>query len=247
MSSLLLKFKDSDDVYHVDFAQSSKNVVSIKSDEQLPTIAPGFKIYRPESPDIVLGDYSEYTTIYRAIDKYNVQYSNDGSQYVPPVKDVTNQAIWNDQDNIMQIRPESIVVDGYCNGKKSGQDELKPSDKEWKNWKVIHHNKPLENVYTITAPDIPRYEKMVSGTIVYYTLAIPQPREITIDDLAECTLNSKSECKYNIYASYCEKNEKNFNDDVPASAQSKVNEVILADGFMVNEDGTCSVRPFNLD
>ena len=40
-----------------------------------------------------------------------------------------------------------------------------------------------------------------------------------------------------IYATSCEKDGKNFYD-VPKRLQNKVKEIIEADGYMINEDGT---------
>lgn len=243
---LVLRFNESDEIYHVDFAQSSQHVVSIVSQEELPKTAPGFKLYSNESPESILGDYSNYNTLYRYIDKTQAQYSDDGSQYVPPTKDVTVEAKWNDENNKMQIRPDSILVDVYTNGKKTGMDELKPSTKVLKDWKVIHHNKPITNDYTIDAPDLPRYEKSISGTCVTYTLAIPQPRQFSLDDVAEVALNPEDAHRIFIYASFCEQNKKNFYD-VPEELQTEVMKVINADGFTVKEDGTTEVTPFTVD
>ena len=40
-----------------------------------------------------------------------------------------------------------------------------------------------------------------------------------------------------IYATSCERDGKNFND-VPVSLQPKVEAIIRADGYTINEDGT---------
>ena len=243
---LVLRFNDSEDIYHVEFAQSSTNVVSILSQEDLPKTAPGFKLYSNEAPESILGDYSAYNTLYRYIDSKQAQYSNDGSQYVQPVKDVVVKAVWDDEDDMMKIRPTSILVDVYTNGKKTGTDELKPNKNPVKNWTVTHHNKPLENVYTINAPDLPRYEKSVSGTQVNYKLTIPQPRTFSLDDVAEVALDSENARRLLIYASFCERNEKNFHA-VPEELQPQVQTIINADGFTILEDGTCIVTPFNVE
>ena len=44
-----------------------------------------------------------------------------------------------------------------------------------------------------------------------------------------------------VYARLCEKGEKNFYD-VPSNLQKKVEAVILADGYVINEDGTVTKR-----
>ena len=48
----------------------------------LPQTTSGFKFYLDN--DMMVGDYSEFTTIYRVIDSNTIQYSNDSSIYVEP-------------------------------------------------------------------------------------------------------------------------------------------------------------------
>lgn len=47
-----------------------------------------------------------------------------------------------------------------------------------------------------------------------------------------------------IYANACERQGKNFNT-VPASKSKEVKALILADGYIINEDGTVVKRPIN--
>ena len=47
-----------------------------------------------------------------------------------------------------------------------------------------------------------------------------------------------------IYANLCEKGVRNF-FAVPASLQSEVREIITADGYIINEDGTVVKKPIN--
>lgn len=47
-----------------------------------------------------------------------------------------------------------------------------------------------------------------------------------------------------LYVSLCEKGAKNFND-VPNNLKASVEKQILADGYVINEDGTVSPRPIN--
>ena len=61
------------------FGLVSENIVSLNGAEQNTS---GFKAYR-EKDDMFLGDYSEFTTVYRVTEN-EVSYSNDGSIYVEP-------------------------------------------------------------------------------------------------------------------------------------------------------------------
>ena len=126
-----------------------------------------------------------------------------------------------------------------------------PALKASKNYKATYKDRPATDVFTIDPPDLDRYEKSERGTVVTYSVNIPQPRQVSIDDISQVAM-SEYEGFYppfglnNIYASYCENALKNFKD-VPDTIKESVNEVILSDGFMVNEDGTVSLRPINLE
>ena len=215
------------------------DIVMLSSEENLPEDTSGFYLSREDKSD--RWDYTAFTTIYRVISPKQIQFSDDGSKYIPPTKTVIVQAFFQDGDDIYGFRPNEVDVQMYKNGKKSAIATLLAS----KDYKKTYADRLVEDVFTIDAPDLLHYDKNVSGTTVTYSVFIPSPRTITTDDLAECILNSNSDHKNNIYASYCENNVKNFYNDVPATAQSKVQAVIDDDGFMVNEDGTVSVKPIN--
>ncbi len=78
---LSMKYIDGTEEYQVSFNSLGKNIVQIKGD--LPIKEDGFTLSRIGNPDAFAGDYSDYTTVYREIDG-GVQFSNDGSIYVPP-------------------------------------------------------------------------------------------------------------------------------------------------------------------
>lgn len=246
--SLVCKFNDlPDDEFNVEF-QASGHIVTLTSADgrKLPQDNSGFYITREDHYDN--WDYSDYATVYRMLDNgLTLQLSNDGSVYVPPTKDVTFQIVWNDGDNIYQVRPESVEITVYKNGKKSVVRTLNESN----NWEYRVKDKPIEDVFTMTCDDVDRYVKSIDGTTATYFLAIPEPREITSEDVNE-TILEMAEGKpltyiKNMYASYCEKNLKNFNTDVPDPMKAEVRDVITSDLFMVNEDGTTSLIPINVD
>lgn len=243
--ALECKFNDlPDNTYLVEFNQSSDHIVMLSSTESIPEDTSGFYLSR-----IGMGDrwnYSDYTTVYRKLSNTQIQFSNDGSQYVPPVRDVIVQAIFNDGDNVYGFRPDEVDVQMYKNGKKTAIAALKAS----KNYKATYKDRPVEDVFTIEPPDLERYSKTVNGTTVTYTVFIPQPRTVSDNDMAQALMDmyeeKNPESLANIYASYCENNTKNF-FDVPNDMQDMVSDIISADGFMVNEDGTISLRPINIE
>ena len=61
------------------FRKTNDNIVTL---DYVAENTSGFKAYRLKD-DLFLGDYSEFTTIYRVTEN-EVSYSNDGSIYVEP-------------------------------------------------------------------------------------------------------------------------------------------------------------------
>lgn len=239
---LILKFKDMENEYPVDFSQSG-HIVTIKSTENIPQDESGFYLSREDRSD--RWDYTAFNTIYRVISKNEIQFSDDGSKYIPPVRDVIVQAIFSDGDDVYGFRPDEVAVQMYKNGKKTAIATLKAS----KNYKATYKDRPMEDVFTIDPPELLHYNMSSSGTTVTYSIVIPQPRTVSEADMAQALMDMYEEkvpeSLGNIYASYCENNIKNFND-VPETMQELVSDIITADGFMINEDGTISLRPINL-
>lgn len=79
---LNLKYLQDTSNYEVSFRIICENIVEILGD--IPGKTNGFILTRIGNPLAFIGDYSEYTTIYREIDG-GYQFSNDGSVYVEPV------------------------------------------------------------------------------------------------------------------------------------------------------------------
>ena len=75
---LKIVFNDGKEVV-ASFEKPSENIVSIGNTNVNTS---GFKAYR-ESDSMFLGDYSDYTTVYKE-DNEKISYSNDGSVYVEP-------------------------------------------------------------------------------------------------------------------------------------------------------------------
>lgn len=74
-----VRFNDSTKFLTCEFSRISDHVVTLGNCKERNII--GFTTYRLSGEQ--LGDFSDYTTIYRILDDA-VQYSNDGSVYVDP-------------------------------------------------------------------------------------------------------------------------------------------------------------------
>ena len=76
---LLMKYIGLKTEYEIEFSNLTKNIVQVKGD--VPAKTHGFTLSRPGMEDN--WDYSAFTTVYRELDGV-IQFSNDGSVYVPP-------------------------------------------------------------------------------------------------------------------------------------------------------------------
>ncbi len=74
-----IKFNDSDELLESGFTRISDHVVELYGVTKAPS---GFTTWRMDGVT-QLGDFSDYTTIYRTLDNA-VQLSDDGSVYVEP-------------------------------------------------------------------------------------------------------------------------------------------------------------------
>lgn len=85
---LSLKYAGEKTSYIISFKKISKNIVQVIGD--FPVKRKGFGCYKVGSED-VLGDYTDYKTVYREIEG-GAQFSNDGSVYIVPTPTVTFSA-----------------------------------------------------------------------------------------------------------------------------------------------------------
>lgn len=74
-----IKFINDHILYDVEFLRISQNIVQLVGN--IPGNVSGFKTYK--SNETQIGDFSDYTTIYKSIDG-GFQFSNDGSVYPTP-------------------------------------------------------------------------------------------------------------------------------------------------------------------
>lgn len=86
---LNLQYVNEKTYYQIIFKYLSENIVQITGDYPIKT--KGFSLSRIGSPEVIIGNYSEYKTVYKKIEN-GAMFSNDGSVYVEPLKVVTFNA-----------------------------------------------------------------------------------------------------------------------------------------------------------
>ena len=150
---LSLNYVGECDSYEVEFDRNER-VVTLKGD--FPIKTPGFYLSQPGKINDL--NYTAFKTVYRVI-AGGVQFSDDGSVWVEPTRDVTVQAVWNDHNNIEGLRPESVAV--TVNGKVV----MLEADA----WSITYENIKESEVIEVTgAADIAGYDKIINGTTVVY-------------------------------------------------------------------------------
>lgn len=169
-----IKFNEIEKPINVSFSMQD-NIITLTGN--VPKNTSGFVAYTVN--DIVLGDYSDFTTIYRVLPDA-VQFSNDGSVWVPPKKDVLITVGWNDGDDVKGIRPAEVAIDILLNGEKYKSIKLNSS----MGWQYELTNVLESDEYTINVEDITDYSYSINGTSVAYTTEYPQPEVLTVDDVA---------------------------------------------------------------
>ena len=169
-----IKFNEIEKPINVSFSMQD-NIITLTGN--VPKNTSGFVAYTVN--DIVLGDYSDFTTIYRVLPDA-VQFSNDGSVWVPPKKDVLITVSWNDGDNIKGIRPSEVFINILRNGEKDKSIYLNSS----MGWQYELTNVLESDEYTINVEDVTDYIYSINGTSVVYTTEYPQPEVLTVDDVA---------------------------------------------------------------
>ena len=157
------------------FFSIQNNIITLTGN--VPKNTSGFVAYTVN--DIVLGDYSDFTTIYRVLPDA-VQFSNDGSVWVPPKKNVLIAASWDDGNDVKGIRPAEVAIDILLNGEKDKSIKLNSS----MGWQYELTNVLESDEYTINVEDVTDYSYLINGTSVVYKTEYPQPEVLTVDDVA---------------------------------------------------------------
>ena len=150
---LSLNYVGEYDSYEVEFDRN-EHVVTLKGDFPIKTT--GFYLSQPGKVNDL--NYTAFKTVYRVI-AGGVQFSDDGSVWVEPTRNVTVQAVWDDHDDIEGLRPKSVAV--TVNGKVV----MLEAD----TWSITYENIKESEVIEVTdAADIAGYDKTISGTTVMY-------------------------------------------------------------------------------
>ena len=169
-----IKFNEIEKPINVSFSIQN-NIITLTGN--VPKNTSGFIAYTIN--DIVLGDYSDFTTIYRVLPDA-VQFSNDGSVWVPPKKNVLIAASWDDGNDVKGIRPAEVAIDILLNGEKDKSIKLNSS----MGWQYELTNVLESDEYTINVEDVTDYSYLINGTSVVYKTEYPQPEVLTVDDVA---------------------------------------------------------------
>ena len=169
-----IKFNEIEKPINVSFSIQN-NIITLTGN--VPKNTSGFIAYTVN--DIVLGDYSDFTTIYRVLPDA-VQFSNDGSVWVPPKKNVLIAASWDDGNDVKGIRPAEVAIDILLNGEKYESIKLNSS----MGWQYELTNVLESDEYTINVEDVTDYSYLINGTSVVYKTEYPQPEVLTVDDVA---------------------------------------------------------------
>lgn len=162
---LIAKFGNSSKEYPIEFIYHSANVVELLG--YVGSNRSGFNLYSIDGAHI--GDYSDFKTVYRNQEK-STWFSNDGSHYIPPKKDVTVAIMWNDSEN-PDYRPESVDVSVVVNGKLFDTQTLS----EENDWKHTYEQVSADDKYEVACPEFEYYTMVISGTTITYTYTEPQP------------------------------------------------------------------------
>ena len=150
---LSLNYVGEYDSYEVEFDRT-EHVVTLKGDFPIKTT--GF--YLSQLGKINDLDYTAFNTVYRVI-AGGVQFSDDGSVWVEPTRNVTVQAVWDDHSDIEGLRPESVAV--TVNGKVV----MLEADA----WSITYEAIKESEVIEVTdAADITGYDKTINNTTVVY-------------------------------------------------------------------------------
>lgn len=139
-----IKYLNSQNFIEVEFEVISDHVCYIIGNNK-PNSS-GFLAY--DEDGTLLGDWSDYRTVYRVLDD-GIQYSNDGSIYVEPTKNVTVTISF---DKGISTIPEALIVLLH----NVYGDQLEVVVNQSNGWKKIVENLPIAEYWEILeSEDIP--------------------------------------------------------------------------------------------
>lgn len=235
---LTLRFKDMSNVFILSEFYVDGHIATVSGREVPHDNTNGFYVSRDGHADN--WDYTAFTTIYRIIDEDTIQFSNDGSVYQPPMKNLSVSVNWNDGEDAYKVRPSVVIAEYYVNGVKT-----KINVRASKNWVCDCGEIPADSEVTVKARAQEHYSESVSGTTISFYLPVPQKRGTDQEELNKATIDLAEGYQpvlTNTYASMCENGFRNFGE-IPERDQEAVKERIEADGFIILEDGTTVLKP----
>lgn len=159
-----IKFTNEETLHTVSFTRVNEHVVTLHGNTNVlnNVNTSGFCTYKAND-DMLLGDLSDYITVYRVTPEY-IQYSNDGSVWeepAEPTRDVPLTIQWDDADNAEGIRPEHVAI--VIN------DNTEIMLTALNDWRDAVYNVPESEKITITsAEEIEGYTSILCGRVVVY-------------------------------------------------------------------------------
>lgn len=175
--------------YDVEINAIKENVIEVSSTTIIPVMETGFTL----TDGTEVYDYSLYKTLYRKMDG-KLQYSNNGEVWSEPTKVVTIMADWEDDEDILDRRPDSVKVTILDNEQAIGNITLKAKN----DWMQIYKDVPVSHTYTIVPKDVDGYTKEVEDTTVVYT--VDRPYEPSVDEQLSELTDMVTELDERVYA-----------------------------------------------
>ena len=161
-----IKYNNGEIFFPVKFRRINENVVYIIGD--LPINNTGFIAYNDDE-ETILGDYSDYRTVYREMGD-GIQYSNNGSIWVEPTHTLDFFVIWEDDEHAATERPSKVLV---TLKNQSNEEEIEVEIKKSDNWIYTLNNVPASQTYMIVSgEEVENYEYSIpdiSNIVYYYT------------------------------------------------------------------------------
>ncbi len=158
-----LQFLNHPEMYLVQFSIYSDNIVACRGD--FPALDDGFQLFREDGD--FLGDFSDYTTIYRKSEN-EVLFSNDSS-ISTHYTDV--YAFWDDEGDREMFRPAQITVSVSKNGEPL-EDIVLSAENGWNKEYALTYDESI----SVTFPEIAEYTVSPSNTHAIYThVCVPLP------------------------------------------------------------------------
>lgn len=167
-----IKFNNELKFREVEFSKEGSNIITLKGD--IIENNSGFKTFRLNGQP--LGDFSNFDTIYKVGDDF-IQFSNDGSVWTEPTKDIIVLVSWNDAGDAEGLRPEEINL--VINGEDVVLDAATGFQKNY------HGLKADEDIVVESAEEVEGYDIQINGTTAIYTHEYVDPTPSLEDRISD--------------------------------------------------------------